>query len=98
VARRATPKLPPTWRMELKAALARPISTGRIVAKAATERVALHELPLDELRALSPLFEPDFREAVSVEASLAARNVYGGTGPKAVLQELAEARALLETP
>jgi argininosuccinate lyase len=71
---------------------------GQAVALALGRGVRLHELPLEELRALSPLFEPDFREAVSVEASLAARNVYGGTGPKAVLQELAEARALLEAP
>jgi argininosuccinate lyase len=71
---------------------------GQAVALALGRGVGLQELSLDELRALSPLFEPDFREAVSVEASLAARNVYGGTGPKAVLQELAEARALLEAP
>jgi argininosuccinate lyase len=71
---------------------------GQAVALALGRGLGLHELPLEELRALSPLFEPDFREAVSVEASLAARNVYGGTGPKAVLQELAEARALLEAP
>jgi len=69
---------------------------GKAVALALGRGVGLHELPLEALRALSPLFEPDFRDAVSVEASLAARNVYGGTGPKAVAQELAEARALLE--
>jgi argininosuccinate lyase len=71
---------------------------GKAVALALGRGVGLHELPLEELRELSPLFEADFREAVGVEASLAARNVYGGTGPKAVLQELAEARALLEAP
>ena len=69
---------------------------GKAVALAVGRGVGLHELPLEELRGLSPLFEPDFRDAVSVEASLAARQVYGGTGPKAVAQELAEARALLE--
>jgi argininosuccinate lyase len=69
---------------------------GKAVALALGRRIGLHELPLEELRALSPLFEPDFREAVSVEASLAARGVYGGTAPKAVEQELGEARALLE--
>jgi argininosuccinate lyase len=58
----------------------------------------LHLLPLAELRALSPLFGPDFGQAVSVEASLAARSAYGGTAPEAVGRALAEARALLETP
>ena len=35
VARRATPKLAPTWRPALEMALARPISWGLIVAKVA---------------------------------------------------------------
>jgi argininosuccinate lyase len=69
---------------------------GRAVAAALARGVTLPELPLAELRALSPLFEADFAGAVTVEASLAARAVYGGTAPKAVEQELAEARGLLE--
>jgi argininosuccinate lyase len=69
---------------------------GKAVALALGRGVALPDLPLEALRGLSPLFEADFRDAVTVEASLAARNVYGGTGPKAVEQELAGARALLE--
>ena len=72
-------------------------AVGKAVALALQRGVALHELSVEELRRLSPLFEADFREAVSVEASLAARNVYGGTGPKAVQQELQEARALIES-
>jgi argininosuccinate lyase len=69
---------------------------GKAVALALQRGIALHELPLEQVRALSPLFESDFKEAVTVEASLGARNVYGGTGPKAVQQALQEARALLE--
>jgi argininosuccinate lyase len=72
-------------------------AVGKAVGLALQRGVALHELSVEELRRLSPLFEADFREAVTVEASLAARNVYGGTGPKAVRQELQEARALLES-
>jgi argininosuccinate lyase len=71
---------------------------GRAVRLALDRGVQLEALPLEELRRLSPLFGPDFREAVSVEASLAARNVYGGTAPEAVARALAEARALLEIP
>jgi argininosuccinate lyase len=71
---------------------------GRAVRLALERGVRLDALPLDELHRLSPLFGPDFREAVSVDASLAARNVYGGTGPEAVSRALAEARALLEIP
>jgi argininosuccinate lyase len=68
------------------------------VRLALDRRVRLDALPLEDLQALSPLFGPDFREAVSVEASLAARNVYGGTAPEAVAHTLAEARRLLEIP
>jgi argininosuccinate lyase len=58
----------------------------------------LEDLPLADLQTLSPLFGPDFREAVSLDASLAARNVYGGTAPEAVTRALREARALVELP
>ena len=71
---------------------------GKAVALALTRGVGLAEVPLDELARLSPLFGPDFRQAISVEASLAARHVYGGTAPMAVEQALGEARALVETP
>ena len=71
---------------------------GKAVRLATSRGVGLRELDLAELRALSPLFAADFRDAVSLEASLAARNVYGGTAPEAVTRALAEARALLDLP
>jgi argininosuccinate lyase len=71
---------------------------GRAVRLALERGVRLEALPLEDVHTLSPLFGPDFREAVSVEASLAARNVYGGTAPEAVVRALAEARGLLEIP
>ncbi len=71
---------------------------GQAVRLAIDRGVALDQLPLDALRALSPLFGPDFREAISLEASLRARDGYGGTGPDAVAQALAEARALVDAP
>jgi argininosuccinate lyase len=69
---------------------------GKAVALALGRGCPLQEVPLAELQALSPLFKADFREAVTVESSLAARAAYGGTAPKAVEQALAEARALVE--
>jgi argininosuccinate lyase len=71
---------------------------GRAVRLALDRGARLEDLPLADLQALSPLFGPDFREAVSVDASLAARNVYGGTAPEAVTRALREARALVELP
>jgi argininosuccinate lyase len=73
-------------------------AVGRAVRLALDRGVGLADLPLEDLRALTPLFAADFRQAVTVEASLAARSVYGGTAPAAVATALAEARALLEVP
>ena len=42
----------------------------------------------------SPLFAADVFQAISVEASLRARAVSGGTAPEAVRRALAEAKAL----
>ena len=50
---------------------------------------------LDELRAFSPLIGPDVHEAITVEASLRARAVSGGTAPEAVRRSLALARTLV---
>ena len=44
----------------------------------------------------SDLFGADVHEALTVEASLRARSVVGGTAPEAVRQALAQARALVE--
>jgi len=71
---------------------------GQAVRLAIERGVRLEALPLAALRGLSPLFGPDFTEAVSVGASLAARSGYGGTAPEAVARALAEARALLAVP
>jgi argininosuccinate lyase len=73
-------------------------AVGKAVRLALERGVGLADLDLASLRALSPLFGPDFRQAVSVEASLAARRVHGGTAPEAVRQALVDAHALLEAP
>jgi len=73
-------------------------AVGRAVRLAIERGVRLEDLPLEELRRLSPYFGPDSRQAMGVEASLAARSAYGGTAPEAVARALVEARALLEAP
>lgn len=56
----------------------------------------LAELPLDELRAFSPLIGDDVRAVLAIEGSLAARNHTGGTAPAAVRQAIARARERLQ--
>jgi argininosuccinate lyase len=68
---------------------------GRVVRHAIDAGKELDALTLDELRRFSPLIEKDVHAALSVEASLAARNVAGGTAPEAVRRALAEARRLV---
>ena len=68
---------------------------GRIVRFCETEGKPLDALGLAELRRFSPLFEDDARDAITVDASLRARAVTGGTAPDAVRRSLALARTLI---
>jgi argininosuccinate lyase len=68
---------------------------GRVVLHASRSGRALDGIPLDELRQFSPLIDADVKQALTVEASLRARAVTGGTAPTAVARALATARALV---
>jgi argininosuccinate lyase len=61
--------------------------TGQIVAKAAAERIPLHELPLDKMRAIEPRITRDVFAVLSAENSVKSRVSYGGTSPKNVRRE-----------
>jgi argininosuccinate lyase len=67
--------------------------TGRIVAKASKDGVALHELPLREMQAIEPNITAEALAALSVEASVKSRVSYGGTAPENVR---AQAKAWLK--
>jgi argininosuccinate lyase len=68
---------------------------GRIVRHALDEGQTLEDLTLAELRRFSPLIDGDVKDAITVEASLRARAVTGGTAPAAVRRALALARTLV---
>ncbi len=68
---------------------------GRAVQRAEELGVTLRRLPLHEYRAISPAFEADLYDALSLEASVAARNTEGGTASEAVRRQLEEARRRL---
>lgn len=44
----------------------------------------LLDLSMDEFKSMSPLFEEDIKEALSIENCVKNRESYGGTGPKSV--------------
>jgi argininosuccinate lyase len=68
---------------------------GRVVRHAIDRGKELDALTLEELRGFSALIDADVHAALGVDASLAARNVAGGTAPEAVRRALADARRLV---
>jgi argininosuccinate lyase len=68
---------------------------AKLVSYAMTKGKSLAELSLSEYQEFSRLFEKDVY-AITVESSLAARDITGGTAPKRVAQALAAARKVLE--
>ena len=58
--------------------------TGRIVAKAAETGVALHELPLADMKKIESRITKDVFGVLSVERSVKSRTSTGGTAPKNV--------------
>jgi argininosuccinate lyase len=68
---------------------------GRVVRLALERGVGLEALSIDDLRRFSDLIAADVQQALTVEASLRARAVTGGTAPEAVRRALAQARELV---
>ncbi len=69
--------------------------TGAAVKLAESKGLALDRLPLSELRAIDERIDERVYDALSVEASVAARASYGGTAPDQVRARVAEARLAL---
>jgi argininosuccinate lyase len=61
--------------------------TGRIVAKAAEEGIALDKLPLKAMQAVEPRINKSVFAVLSAANSVKSRTVYGGTAPKNVRKE-----------
>jgi len=68
---------------------------GRLVSYAVGKGKSFGELGLNEYKRFSPLFEDDVY-SITIESSIAARNVIGGTAPKQVERALTVAKKLLE--
>ena len=66
--------------------------TGRIVALASGQGVALHELPLKAMQEVEPRITGEALKVLSVDSSVKSRTSYGGTAPKNVA---AQAKAWL---
>jgi argininosuccinate lyase len=67
---------------------------AKLVSYAAGKGKTFAELDIKEFKKFSPLFGADVRK-ITLESSIAARNVSGGTAPEQVKRALAKARRLI---
>lgn len=65
---------------------------GKIVREAERLGQPWTSLPIDKLRAFSPLFDESLRQALNVDSALAARDVEGGTAPLRVREAIKRCR------
>ena len=70
---------------------------GKLVLHCIGENKALLDLPLEELRAFSPLFDEDVYTALSMETCVKARRLPGGPAPDMVQQTIDADRAFLRS-
>ncbi|MDM7956747.1 argininosuccinate lyase [Blastomonas sp.] len=69
--------------------------TGAVVKLAEQRGVALDTLPIEDLQVIDARITEAVYPALSVDASVASRNSYGGTAPDQVRLQVARARAAL---
>jgi argininosuccinate lyase len=63
---------------------------GKVLREAERQGKPWTQLSLEDAKKISPLFEPDFLAAPSVDSSIATKSVPGGTAPEAVRSAMAE--------
>jgi argininosuccinate lyase len=71
---------------------------GRIVLECERQQIQLAELPLERYRNFSRLFQEDLFQTLSVQNSIEARAVLGGTAPSRVAEALSQAEQSLAIP
>ena len=67
--------------------------TGRLVASCTAQGKTLEELSLEELQAVSPLFEADVYDALKLENCMALRASYGGPAISETTRQIEEIEA-----
>lgn len=70
---------------------------GRLVEGCRKKGVILEELSLEEYKKISPLFEADLYEAISIDNCMRRRQSKGAPAPERVREEIAAVRDFLET-
>ena len=63
---------------------------GRLVLMCIDKGISLDELPLEDYKSVSPVFENDIYEAISLKTCVEKRLTKGAPGPKAMLAAISE--------
>ena len=71
--------------------------SGKLVLYAIHQNKALDDLSLEEMRAVSPMFDETIYEAISLSAVVNRRNLPGGPAPEAVTRAIENAENYLNT-
>ena len=69
---------------------------GRLVLTCIDKGISLDELSLEEYKEISPVFEQDIYEAISMKTCVEKRETYGAPGPKVMEQIIALNREYLK--
>lgn len=70
---------------------------GQLVLTCIDKNCSIEDLSLSELKEISPVFEEDLYEAVSLKTCVEKRNTIGGPGILAMTEVLKESKAYLDT-
>ena len=70
--------------------------TGHLVAQCTAQGKTLEELTLEELKAVSPLFEQDVYDALNLENCMALRASYGGPAVSETTRQIGEIEAFVK--
>ncbi|MDD6327238.1 MAG: argininosuccinate lyase, partial [Lachnospiraceae bacterium] len=70
---------------------------GQIVLYCIDKNISLEEMSLEEYKAISPVFEQDIYEAISLETCVGKRNTIGAPGKTAMEQVIAVNEAFLKS-
>ncbi len=69
---------------------------GRLVLRCMEKNCSIEEMGLDELKAISPVFEEDIYDVVSLKTCVEKRLTKGGPGQAMMEQEIADSRQYLD--
>ena len=70
--------------------------TGKLVAQCTAQGKTLEELSLEELQAVSPLFEQDVYDALNLENCMALRSSYGGPAVSETARQIGEIEQFIQ--